>query len=73
VKQSLLERAVARATGEALFTIRSRGFSIFDPTGPHDELDALPRPQTVDWDQLRCSHIADLRFGWNVGKGKTLP
>ena len=49
---SRLHRAVARATGEALSTIRRRGFSIFDPTGPHDDLDELPRPQTVNWDRL---------------------
>ena len=52
MKQSLLDRAVALATGDALSTIRRMGFSIFDLTGPHDELDALPRPQTVNWDRL---------------------
>jgi len=54
--QSQLNRGVARATGEALSTIRHMGFNVFDPTGPHDELDALPRPQTVNWDGLgsRC-------------------
>jgi hypothetical protein len=50
--QRRLDRAVARATGETLSTIRRRGFSVFDPTGRHEELDELPRPQTVNWDQL---------------------
>lgn len=52
MKQSLLERAVALATGESISTIRRMGFSVFDPAGPHDELDALPRPRTVNWDRL---------------------
>lgn len=52
MKQSLLERAVALATGEALSTIRRRGFSIFDPTAADTDFDELPRPRTVDWDSL---------------------
>jgi len=52
MKQSLLNRAVARATGESLSTIRHRGFSVFEPVEPFDEPDALPRPQTVNWDRL---------------------
>ena len=50
--QSELNRAVARATGESLSTISRMGFSIFDPVEAQNELDALPQPQTVDWDQL---------------------
>ena len=52
MSQLLLERAVALATGEALSTIRRMGFSIFDPTGPHDELDELPKPRIVNWDRV---------------------
>jgi len=52
VTQSLLERAVARATGEALSTIRNWGFGIFDPAASIEDLESLPRPQTVDWDSL---------------------
>ncbi len=50
--QRLLERAVARATGEAFSTIRRRGFSIFDPTAGDKDFDELPRPRTVNWDRL---------------------
>jgi hypothetical protein len=50
MKQSLLERAVASATGEAISTIRRRGFSILDPTD--QDFDELPKPRTVDWDRL---------------------
>ena len=52
MKQSQLDCAVARATGETLSTIRRMGFSLFEPSEVHDELDALPRPQTVNWDRL---------------------
>ena len=52
MNQSQLDRAVARATGESLATIRRMGFSLFDPTATCDDLDALPRPQTVNWDRL---------------------
>ena len=60
MNQRLLHRAVARATGEAISTIRRMGFNIFDPTGPHDELDELPRPQTVNWDRLDANRPAFL-------------
>ena len=52
MNQRLLHRAVARATGETLSTIRRMGFNLFEPSEAHDELDALPRPQTVNWDRL---------------------
>jgi hypothetical protein len=52
MKHSLLERAVALATGEALSTIRRRGFSILDPTAGDKDFDELPRPRTVNWDRL---------------------
>jgi hypothetical protein len=50
--QSQLDRAVARATGESLVTIRHMGFSPLVPMATHEDLDALPRPQTVNWDRL---------------------
>ena len=50
--QSQLDRAVARATGEPLANIRRMGFSLFDPTATYEDLDALPRPQSVNWDRL---------------------
>ena len=58
--QSELNRAVARATGESYSTIRRMGFSIFAPEEAQDELDSLPQPQTVDWDQLDSQRLAFL-------------
>ena len=43
--RSQFEQEVARATGESLSTIRSRGFSIVEP--PDLE------PLTVDWDAVQ--------------------
>ena len=60
MNQRLLHRAVARATGEALSTIRGMGFSVFDPAGPRDGHDALPLPQTVNWDRLDADRPAFL-------------
>ena len=51
--QSELNRAVAAATGETVFTISELGFSIADP----DTVNFDPEPseiedQIVDWDAL---------------------
>jgi len=50
--QSQLDRAVARATGEPLATIRRMGFSLHASPAIQEDRDALPRPQTVNWDRL---------------------
>ncbi len=55
MKQSVLNHAVARATGEPLRTIRRMGFSLVDPTADLNDLDELPMPLTVDWDGLHAS------------------
>ena len=60
MNQSLLERTVALATGEALSTIRNRGFSIFDPATSLDDFDSLPKPRIVNWDRLDASRPAFL-------------
>ena len=52
MKPSLLERAVARATGETISTIHRMGFSMVDPTAALDDFDALPKPRIVNWDRL---------------------
>ena len=49
--QSQLDRAVAQVTGDSLSTIRRMGFSISEPL-VQDDFDALPQPQTVNWDRL---------------------
>ena len=48
--QAQLECELARATGESLSTIRSRGFSIVEPP----EL----KPLVVDWDVLDAKRVA---------------
>jgi hypothetical protein len=60
MKQSLLNRAVALATGETLSTVRCMGFSLFEPQTAANDLDALPRPQTVNWDRLDADRPAYL-------------
>jgi hypothetical protein len=57
MKQSLLERAVALATGESIATIRRMGFSMLGPNSGNSE---LPRPQTVNWDRLDAQRPAYL-------------
>ena len=61
--QNQLVRAIARATGESLSTIRNLGFSVADP----DDVSFDPerprrrRPRTVvDWDQLDAQRGAYL-------------
>ena len=55
MKQSRIDRTVARATGEPLGRIRRMGFSLVDPTISPDDFDALPRPRIVNWDRLDAS------------------
>ena len=61
MNQSQLDRAVARATGESLSTIRQMGFSavVGEPTEQYRD------PLVVDWDSLdaqhRCGFTHDLR------------
>ncbi len=58
--QSELIRAVARATGESLATIRILGFGIADPTTVHHDPEPLRRPRIVNWDRLdagRSGHL----------------
>jgi hypothetical protein len=58
--QSLLDRAVARATGESPATIRHMGFSLLGPVETDDDLDDMPRPRTVNWDFLDAERIGFL-------------
>jgi len=50
--QHQLHRAVARATGESLATIRSLGFGIADPDVVCYDPEPSRRPRIVNWDQL---------------------
>jgi hypothetical protein len=58
VKQTELNRAVARATGESIATIKRLGFLIDDPNAGSDHFD-LPDlgPAVVDWDELQARRL----------------
>jgi hypothetical protein len=56
VNQADLNRAVARAMGETVSTVKQRGFGLVDP---NDHLDTDPgerAPYVIDWDALETSH-----------------
>ncbi|QDV52154.1 hypothetical protein [Gimesia fumaroli] len=51
--QKDLDAAVVMATGEAVRTIRQRGFSLVNPLEVYfDSEPDLRPPQAVDWDEL---------------------
>ena len=57
MQQAELNRAVARATGETVSTIKRLGFLLADPADgldPHEE-DA----QVIDWDELENGRQAE--------------
>ena len=57
--QSELHRALSRATGEPVGTLRRLGFSLLDNElqGPETDFpDAEPR--VVDWDELEADRMA---------------
>jgi len=58
--QNQLHRAVARATGESLATIRSLGFDIADPDVVCHDPEPNRRPRIVDWDRLDAQRMAYL-------------
>jgi hypothetical protein len=54
--QSRLNRAVARATGESLSTIRRLGFSMIEPDAlEYDHEPAVPN--VVDWDDVDSERV----------------
>ena len=52
MKQADLDRAVARATGETVSTIKQLGFLLADPTEVLDLDSDQTGPNVVDWDAL---------------------
>ena len=52
VKQADLDRAVARATGETVSTIKRLGFLLADPADPLDPDAEELGPYVIDWDEL---------------------
>jgi len=49
MRQAELNRAVARATGESIATVKRLGFRL-GPAASHEE---EQDPHTIDWDQLQ--------------------
>jgi len=54
--QSQLDRAVARATGESIATIRRHGFSVMQ-TATAAEREGPTPPQMVDWEALDATRL----------------
>ena len=55
MRQADLDRAVARATGESVATIRRLGFLLDDPSANRDEPDAeVYDAVVIDWDVLEA-------------------
>ena len=58
-----LDCAVASATGEDLFEIRRRGFSIVDPGARFDPEPDLRPHQVLDWDRIELHRNVSLIDG----------
>ena len=54
MKQTDLDRAVARATGETVSTIKRLGFLLADPTDSLDPDSDEGAPDVIDWDELQA-------------------
>ena len=56
MRQSELNRQVAKATGETVSTIKRLGFLIADPSEPIDEADSPDLGgRVIDWDEVEWS------------------
>lgn len=57
--QAELNRALSRATGESVGTIKRLGFSLLEANFVPCDLDSPEvAPQVVDWDRLEIERIA---------------
>ena len=54
MKQSELNRAVARATGETVSTIKRLGFLLADPSECLEPDSDKCGPHVIDWDELEA-------------------
>ena len=62
MKQADLDRAVARATGETVSTIKRLGFLLAEPDDYLDPDSDEHGPYVIDWDQLEAQrHEAGTR------------
>ena len=71
MRQADLDRAVARATGESVATIRRLGFLLDDPVAEHNQSDAevcdteICDAMVIDWDVLEAE-----RYVGNTGRSR---
>jgi hypothetical protein len=71
--QMQLDRAVARATGESLSTIRHMGFEIADPGFVcHDPEPMVRRPRVVNWDVVDARRLAYLPQRSRMGRRRSV-
>jgi len=69
MRQADLDRAVARATGETIATIKRLGFLLDDPVAETDEPDAEAYDaMVIDWDMLQSQ-----RYVGNNGRSRCEP
>ena len=54
MRQADLDRAVARATGETVSTIKRLGFLLADPDASLDPDSDEHGPDVIDWDELEA-------------------
>ncbi|QDU62398.1 hypothetical protein Pan216_41310 [Planctomycetes bacterium Pan216] len=59
MEQSALDRAVARATGESVSTIKRLGFFLIDSGDGLTPEAEEPGPQVIDWDELNALRHAN--------------
>lgn len=59
MKQADLNRAVARATGETVTTIKRLGFLLADPREPLDPDAEELGPHVIDWDELEVQRFLE--------------
>lgn len=60
MQQTHLNRAVARATGESVATIKRLGFLLEDIPAGFDPEDAALGPNVIDWDELESRRYTKL-------------
>ena len=69
MRQADIDRAVARATGESVATIKRLGFLLDDAAAEYDELDAeVCDAMAIDWDALQAQ-----RYVGNNGRSRCEP
>ena len=59
MKQADLDRAVARATGETVSTIKRLGFLLADPADSLDSEAEELGPHVIDWDELEIQRYEE--------------